>query len=73
MFTCNEHKLKLNHIHDNNGQKMNLDILFNKEDTKAILEKGLENELGRLVQGFRNRVKAQDAIESINTNEIPID
>ena len=51
---------------------MNLDKLLTTEDTKDIWEKGLENELGRLAQGFCNRVKAQDAINFVHKHEIPV-
>ena len=41
--------------------------------TATVWAPAPENELGRLSQGFKNRLKAQDAIDFISYSEVPKD
>ena len=68
-----KHLQKLNHIFDDKGNKMNMDKLLLNTRTSSVWGPALENELGRLSQGFKNRVKAQDAMDFITFAEIPQD
>ena len=52
---------------------MNLDKLLTTNTTKDIWEKRLENKLGQLAHGLKNRVKAQDTIGFIHKKEILVD
>ena len=66
-------KYYLNHIFDNQGKKRSIDSLLQDNTTNSIWSTALENEVGRLSQGFKDRVKAQDAMDFIYHNEIPTD
>ena len=63
----------INHIFNGQGHKMNIDTLLSSKDTRDVWLPATENELGRLSQGFKNRVKAQDALDFIYFNEVPKD
>ena len=63
----------VNHIFDTMGKKRSIDSLLKDSTTTAIWSKALENELGRLAQGYKNRVQAQDAMDFIFHHEIPSD
>ena len=64
---------KVQHMFDPKGNKMSIDALLEDPITSQVWKPALENELGRLSQGFNNRVKAQDTIDFISYNEIPND
>ena len=64
-------KLRINHIFDQAGKKRSIDSLLQDKTTHPVWSKALENELGRLAQGFDNCVKAQDAMDFIYHREIP--
>ena len=59
----------MNQMYDDEGHRINFNKLLQSQIKKSIQTKGLENELGGLLQGFLNRVKAQDAIEFIQKKE----
>ena len=59
----------LNHIFTE-GKKETLDTLLHGKD-KDVWERALSNELGRLSQGMKGRVRAMDTIDFINKNEVP--
>ena len=61
------------HIFDAKGKKRSIDSLLQDKQTTSIWSKALENELGRLAQGFQHRVKAQDAMDFIFHHDIPKD
>ena len=63
----------LNHIYDSDGNKLNIDKLITNPTTSPIWIKSLENELGRLSQGFQDRVTPQDALDFISFDEVPRD
>ena len=48
-----------------------MDKLLQDPNTSKIWFLSTENELGRLSQGFANRVKAQDAMDFIHKYEVP--
>ena len=54
----------INHIFNNSGNKKTLDVLLKEKQLKQIWSVALENELGHLVQGFKNCVKAHDTHNS---------
>ena len=62
---------KLFHIRDKVGKKLSLDKLLQDPISNKIWFPSTENELGRLSQGFHNRVKAQDAMDFIHKHEVP--
>ena len=71
----NHHRFRqvLNHIFDPQGRKLSIDRLITNPDTAPVWSQALENELGRLSNGFQKRVKAQQALEFIHHSEIPSD
>lgn len=60
---------KMHHIFTGE-KKETLDTLL-RGPTKAIWEKALCNELGRLAQGMKGRVRATDTVEFIAKHEVP--
>ena len=65
--------LLLNHVYDKNGKKQSLDMLLANPETKPIWASGVENELGRLAQGFEDRVQGTNTIFFVQKHEIPKD
>jgi len=63
----------INHIYDAAGNKLSIDSLLTNPTTTKTWSAALENELGRLAQGFKGRVKPQDAMEFIPHSEVPKD
>ena len=63
----------MNHVYDQQGHKMNIDRLIQDLVLQKVWSPALENELGRLSQGFRGRVKPQDVLDFILHSEIPHD
>ena len=61
----------LHHIYDDDGKKLNIDKLITDPTTAPTWSKSLENELGRLSQGFKNRVTPQDALDFIRFSDVP--
>ena len=59
----------MNHIFTN-GKKETLDSLL-RGPNKTVWERGLANELGRLSQGMKDRVRAMDTIDFIHRHEVP--
>ncbi len=53
----------LNHIFDSHAKKMSIDRLITDPNTSPVWSAALENELGRLSNGFQNRVKPQNVME----------
>ena len=64
---------KIQHIFDPKGNKMSIDKLISDPVLAKVWQPALENELGRLSQGFKKRVQAQDAMDFIAYTEIPQD
>ena len=63
----------LNHIYDKNGQKINIDKLITTENTKTVWLRGLDNELGRLAQGFApNNIRGTNTISFIAKGKIQV-
>ena len=60
----------LHHIYDDDGRKLNIDKLITDPTTAPTWSKSLENELGRLSQGFKNRVTPQDALDFIRFSDV---
>ena len=52
-------------------KKLNIDKLITDPTTAPTWSRSLENELGRLPQGFKNRVTPQDALDFIRFNKVP--
>ena len=64
--------LHANHIFDQTGNKLNIDKLITMPTTKDIWINGLNNELGRLSNGYRpNNVKGTNMLRFIYRNTIP--
>ena len=61
---------KVHHIFTGE-KKETLDSLLRRGATKAIWEKALCNELGRLAQGMKGHVHATDTIDFIQKSEVP--
>ena len=61
----------LNHIYDDDEKKLNIDKLIMDPTTAPTWSKSLENKLGRLFQGLKNRVTPQDALDFVCFNEVP--
>ena len=55
----------VNCIYDQQGNKMNTHRLIVHKDIAPVWSPSLENELGCLSQGFKNRVKPQGAMDFI--------
>ena len=64
---------KINHMSDPKGNKISMDSLLLDPLTASVWWPALENELGRLSQGFKNRVTAQDAMDFIKYSDVPKD
>lgn len=63
----------LNHIYDKDGQKINIDKLITTEKTKTVWLRGLDNELGRLAQGFApNNIRGTNTVSFIDKHKIPV-
>ena len=56
---------------DPSGNKRSTDSLLLDPSTVPVWGPALENELGRLSQGFKNRVTTQDAMDFIEFLEVP--
>ena len=65
--------LQINHVYDKKGKKQSLDMLLAIPETEPIWAPGVENALGRLVQGFKDRVKGTNTIFFVHKHEIPKD
>ena len=62
----------INHIFDQQGEKLNIDKLITMPITKDVWINGLNNKLGRLSNGFKpNNVKGTNTIKFIHQNTIP--
>ena len=57
-------------IYDEKGKKQTIDSLLRSPD-KAIWEKGLSNEFGRLAQGNKYGVRSTNTIDFIHKHEVP--
>ena len=63
----------LNHVYDEHGKRQSLDMLLANPKTEPTWAPGVENELGRLAQGFDNRVTGTNTIYFIHRHEVPSD
>jgi len=63
---------KASHIFRPNGTKETIDSVLQGPD-KAIWEKSLSNEWGRLAQGNKHGVRSTDTIDFIHKHEVPQD
>ena len=70
---CKNSIHNVNHIFNEQGMKMNIDTLLAGPETRKVWMPATENELGRLSQGFKQRVKVQDAINFIYYKDVPKD
>ena len=59
------------HIFDNSRNKLNIDALLQNRKTQKIWSRSLDNELGRLTQGFQKQVKGTDSMVFISKKKIP--
>ena len=63
---------KINHIFDQQGEKLKIDKLITMPITKDIWINGLNNELGRLSDGFKpNNIKGTNTLKFIHRHSIP--
>lgn len=58
---------------DDKGIRQSLDMLLANPNTEPTWSPGVENELGRLAQGFDNRVDGTNTIYFIHRHEVPTD
>ncbi len=63
----------LNHVYDEHDKRQSLDMLLANPTTEPTWAPGVENELGRLAQGFDNRVTGTNTIYFIHKHEVPSD
>ena len=64
--------IQANHIYDPQGKKLSLDKLLTGKDTKDIWTQALNNELGRLANGYsKNLIKGTNTIQFIKKQQIP--
>ena len=65
--------IQANHIYDPQGKKIPLDKLLMGKDTKEIWTQALNNELGRLANGYaKNKIKGTNIIQFIKKQQIPV-
>ena len=62
---------QLFHVRDKGGNKLSLEKLLQDPISSKNWFPSTENELGRLAQGFKGRVKAQDAMNFIYKPKVP--
>ena len=77
MNGCGNNKSKITnnlfHIFDDSGNKLSIDTLLQNEQTQKNWSRSLDNELGRLTQGFRKQVKGTDTMVFISKKKSPQD
>ena len=64
--------LNMNYIFDKDGKKLPLDVLLTKRDTRDIWKKALNNELGRLADGYET-IEGTNKLKFIHKKDIPAD
>ena len=66
-----KYQAQLFHVRDKGGNKLSPEKLLQDPISSKIWFPSTENKLGRYSQGFKERVKAQDAMDFIHKHEVP--
>ena len=64
--------LQINHIYDKDGKKLSLDKLITNKNTREVWVQALNNELGRLSNGYKkNGICGTNTMQFIRKEDIP--